>query len=215
MARSRERDFTQPELGQALAWLRARQYLTQQEVVAAVNQGPESLSSVYYQMLETGKRQPSAEKLDAVLQALSSDRSELEGLVAARVWEGSPSGRYRISARRPRPEAYTRAAEEALKDVNGQGFWSTPVEGPPASFSARPQSLGRSPLLRSGRVRDVEIDGQVVETPSVFAGGGTAAQDDLAAELRGQLAELSDHFLRLSPKARQELLTRARKLRRG
>lgn len=216
MARSRERDLGQPEIGLALAWLRARSYLTQKEVVEGAASAGETISDVYYQMIETGKRKPSAPKLSALVQALGSDREELEGLVAARVWEGAPRGGYRFS-RRPRPEVYGRAAMEALADVNGSGQWSSPVEatGQNAAFGladSRPPDSSDASILRSAEPRTtLERNERMTFTPAKDRErGGT-----YDIKLQGELAELSDHFLRLPPKERQRLLEAARTARRG
>lgn len=212
MPRSRERELSQPEIGLALSWLRARSYLTQKEVVAATAAAGETISEVYYQMIETGKRKPSAPKLAAIVQALGSDRDELEGLVAARVWEGAPRGGYRF---RPQPEAYGRAAKEALADVNGSGRWSSPVEASTqnASFGladSHPASQGG--ILRSAEPRTtLERNDRMTFTPEKDRARGQAYD----IKLHGELTELTDHFLRLPPKERQRLLEAARAARRG
>jgi transcriptional regulator with XRE-family HTH domain len=205
--RSRERDFAQPELGQALAWLRARQYLTQKEVAAQARRH-EELSDIYYQLIEGGKRLPSKTKLDAVLSALDSDRSELEGLVAARVWEGTSRGSYRIRSARPRPEAYLRAAEETLAEGAQNGGWSSPITGPmdsTSTFAGLADGGSPTPNLSV----DLKRRSASISSPP-YQGNEPDPADPV---LRGQLAELSDHFLRLPPPKRLELLERARKLR--
>jgi transcriptional regulator with XRE-family HTH domain len=114
----------QPALGRALAWLRARMRLTQREVVERVQRRGETLSEVYYQALETGKRRPRLPKLDAILAALGSDRAELEGLLASAPWRHTPPTRARIRADTPKPAVYLAAAEDALAG----GVWSSEVE---------------------------------------------------------------------------------------
>jgi transcriptional regulator with XRE-family HTH domain len=77
--------FQEPDLGQALAWLRARVRLTQRQVVERVRERQrarppaerETLSEVFYQALETGKRKPRQRKLEAILAAVGSDLAEL------------------------------------------------------------------------------------------------------------------------------------------
>jgi transcriptional regulator with XRE-family HTH domain len=131
--------FSHPELGSALAWLRARARLTQSEVVERVfeqqRERPhaerETLSTVYYQLLETGKRTPRTPKLAALLAALGSDQAELQGLLAAQPWRHVPTSKARISKHTPRPAAYAAAAEEALAG----GVWSSPIVGSPTSFA--------------------------------------------------------------------------------
>jgi transcriptional regulator with XRE-family HTH domain len=153
-----------PELGRALAWLRARVRLTQREVVQRVQGRGETLSEVYYQALETGKRRPRPQKLDAILAALGSDQDELEGLLAWTPWEHAPPTRARIRTDTPKPAAYLAAAEDAL----GGGVWSSEVE--------------------------------VAEAP-------------VDARRRGELAELIDHYMNLSPTDRERLLEQARQHR--
>jgi transcriptional regulator with XRE-family HTH domain len=150
-----------PELGRALAWLRARVRLTQREVVERVQRQGDTLSEVYYQALETGKRRPRLPKLEAILSALGSNHEELEGLLASAPWDHTPPTRARIRADTPKPAAYLAAAEAALAD----GVWSSEVE--------------------------------VAEAP-------------IDARRRGELAELIDHYLNLSPADRERLLEQAR-----
>ena len=127
--------FSHPELGPALAWLRARARLTQAEVVERVLQQQrtrppserETLSVVYYQLLETGKRTPRVPKLTAVLAALGSDQAELDGLLAAPPWRHVPTSNARISKHTPRPAAYAIAAEQALAG----GVWSSSIAASP------------------------------------------------------------------------------------
>jgi transcriptional regulator with XRE-family HTH domain len=123
--------FSHPELGLALAWLRGRARLTQAEVVERVfdqqrgrpRPERETLSTVYYQLLETGKRTPRTPKLAVLLAALGSDQDELEGLLVAQPWRYMPASRARISKHTPRPAAYALAAEEAL----AVGGWSSSI----------------------------------------------------------------------------------------
>jgi transcriptional regulator with XRE-family HTH domain len=185
--------FTHPELGPALAWLRARARLTQAEVVERVFEQQrgrphaerETLSAVYYQLLETGKRTPRTPKLAALLAALGSDQAELEGLLATQPWRHVPTSKARISKHTPRPAAYAAAADDAFAG----GVWSSPIA--------------------SGATR--------------FAPDGTAGHtkgpvpDQLRAQQqsRGELSELVDHFENLSQRDRRALLEKARHLRFG
>ena len=131
--------FSHPELGPALAWLRARARLTQAEVVERAFEQQrgrpraerETLSAVYYQLLETGKRTPRTGKLAVLLVALGSDQAELEGLLAEQPWRHMPTSKARISKHTPRPAAYAAAAEEALAgDV-----WSSPIVASSTRFA--------------------------------------------------------------------------------
>jgi hypothetical protein len=134
--------YDEPDLARALAWLRARVRLTQRQVDERVReqQGArppaerETLSEVFYQALETGKRKPRLAKLEAILAALGSDRAELEGLVASRPWEHEPPTRARIRAHTPKPAAYLAAAGDALAG----GVWSSPV-----ALAAEPEERGQ------------------------------------------------------------------------
>jgi transcriptional regulator with XRE-family HTH domain len=185
--------FSDPELGPALAWLRARARLTQAEVVERVFEQQrgrpqaerETLSAVYYQLLETGKRTPRTPKLAVLLAALGSDQAELEGLLAAQPWRHVPTSKARISKHTPRPAAYALAADEALAGR----VWSSPIAASPTRFAP-----------------DGEDNG--TEEP---------VQDELRAlqQRRGELSELVDHFENLSQRDRRALLGRARRLRFG
>jgi transcriptional regulator with XRE-family HTH domain len=101
--------YEHPELSRALTWLRLRARLTQDQVARKVTASGESLAASYYSELERGeiKRKdkkgqqlsrpvyPSTQKLDAILTALGSDRTELEGLLASTPWQLSPPSRAR------------------------------------------------------------------------------------------------------------------------
>lgn len=104
MARGPLDKFEHPDLPQALAWLRARQRLTQKDVASDVSDSGASLSVSYYAELERGRSAPSKKTLGAVLDALGSDEAELAGILETKPWEqpsfGSPA--YRVTRSTPR-----------------------------------------------------------------------------------------------------------------
>jgi transcriptional regulator with XRE-family HTH domain len=125
-------------LGDALAWLRDRARLTQRSVAEVAG-----VSRIYLQKLEGGERSPSLDTLESLLEALGSDREELEALLAARPWASAPP-RPRVRSRaRARPEEYARAAESAL----AAAAWSSPI-AVEASPAAAPVTVGELAELR-------------------------------------------------------------------
>ncbi|MGH2885830.1 MAG: helix-turn-helix domain-containing protein [Solirubrobacteraceae bacterium] len=111
MARGPLTKYEHPELPNALGWLRGRVRMTQSEVAQAAG-----ITSVYYSQLERGAvnsegsaKYPSVSALQSVLQALSSDMDELDGLLAHKPWVDTPETLRRASRMNrasPRPALY-------------------------------------------------------------------------------------------------------------
>ncbi len=83
MARVRHDDLTAHDgLAVALRWLRHRRRLTQPALREAVTAAGGSISLIYIQQLEAGRKRPSPRMLDLLLAALGSDRDELRTVLA-------------------------------------------------------------------------------------------------------------------------------------
>jgi transcriptional regulator with XRE-family HTH domain len=137
--------FRHPELGQALAWLRRREDISQAELIKRlptvvqarrpaadmekVEKEVPAVSFVYYKTIESGRNAPSVAKVEAILGALRSSLPELNGLLETRPWAYEPP---RGRRQPPRKDDYRRAAEEALSD----GTWSSKIDTPavPSNF---------------------------------------------------------------------------------
>lgn len=110
MSRGPRDKFEHPALAPALAWLRTRVRLTQEQVAERAQDRGDSLSAVYYRFCEQGKRSPSSSMLDTMLTALGSDRQELEGLLEHKPWNYATSDdSYRL--RRETPKAFLATPE--------------------------------------------------------------------------------------------------------
>lgn len=112
----------EPQLSEALRWLRLRSQLTQHQVCERVRQSGGEISGIYLSMLERGQRNPSPAKLDLLLAALGSDRAELRRLYEAEPWAASPPPRGPSAPRIRRRQPHAAAQRET---------WSSPVSAPP------------------------------------------------------------------------------------
>jgi transcriptional regulator with XRE-family HTH domain len=142
----------EPRLADALRWLRLRAQLTQQEVGGRVHEAGGEISTIYLSMLERGQRNPSPAKLDLLLSALDSDRSELRALYRDEPWAATPLPRGRSAPRIRRRSVAAPAASPT---------WSSSVLSPPppadeqlgelATIWRRLSPARREKLLRQAR----------------------------------------------------------------
>jgi transcriptional regulator with XRE-family HTH domain len=88
MARGPRNKYENDNLGVALRWLRASVGLRQSEVASNASDHGQELSVPYYSECERGTKFPSQAKLDVILEALGTNRSELDELLDQQPWSG-------------------------------------------------------------------------------------------------------------------------------
>ncbi|WP_217924423.1 helix-turn-helix domain-containing protein [Miltoncostaea oceani] len=85
-----------PNLAHALRYLRGRATLTQARLAERVRESGGSLSTVYYQQIESGLRFPSPPMRARLLAVLGSDEAGLTRLLAERPWERTAGEREQV-----------------------------------------------------------------------------------------------------------------------
>jgi len=136
MGRRKRGTIQDPDLGQALQWLRQRAHLTRGEAVAESEQTSEgSYSEVYLRQCEKGDRVPSDEMLERILVSVASNQKELVSLLASPPWEKQAQAQkavhYRSST--PKPGVYADALPSRMM----------------ANLRTEPQSLNANTLFPS------------------------------------------------------------------
>lgn len=182
MSRGPQDKFEHDQLGPALAWLRARQRLTQRDVAERASTQT-SCSPAYYADLERGRRAPSTRMLGAVLSALASDEAELSGILTTQPWQRTPQGSasWRPSTGTPDMAAY----------------YAAPDDG--AALAAM-----TAPVAARGLA--------AAPAPAFATASAGVTGDDHAARVRGEVAELGEIYRQLGPADQRTLIGLARQL---
>lgn len=105
--------------------------------------GGGTISVIYIQQLEAGRKHPSPAMLDALLAALGSDRGELAEVCELCPWDEAPAGGWRPGRSDP-----VRAT--VVEAMAGQATWSDEVVADAVPSRSAPSPAAEAPPLAGG-----------------------------------------------------------------
>jgi transcriptional regulator with XRE-family HTH domain len=213
-----------PYLHRALRWLRDRANLSQEQVSERVVASGGKCSLSYYRQCERGERTPSHAMLTAVLDAVSSDHVELDGLLETRPWEGLRSpGAHRGGlvalqshhddawappAQTPQPLTYA-----SKGSFSAQNFAPSQTRGAIGANHLFGSPYGHARLAASFSLAPGDYGEGIGAAPDIAAMSSeheTAAVTETDVEIAATLGELRDISAHVSETAKRALAKRLR-----